>query len=256
MIIQHLERTFLRSSHRPFSYWCSRMSQHPKILSTEDLDTSDAKWVSLKKINWQDQKGRKRVWEAADRRTRGNSGIDGNLSLTPNLSSWRSKFVPSRPTAVAVLALIRSKTHAFPISTVIIEQYRPPIGKFIIELPAGLIDDGETPEQAAIRELREETGYEAEGVLDSSAVMANDPGMSTSNMKLVVLDVPLSGAMESPDQNLEDGEAIVRRAIEVRNLSKELKEYEKKGYMVDARLSHFAAGFELAERLRTSDIAP
>lgn len=124
------------------------------------------------------------------------------------------------------------------------------------ELPAGLIDDGETPEQAAIRELREETGYEAEGVLDSSAVMANDPGMSTSNMKLVVLDVPLNGAMESPDQNLEDGEAIVRRAIEVRNLSKELKEYEKKDYIVDARLSHFAAGFELAERLRTSDIAP
>ncbi|KAH9040443.1 NUDIX hydrolase domain-like protein [Lactarius pseudohatsudake] len=210
------------------------MSQHPKILSTEDLDTSDAKWVSLKKINWQDQKGRKRVWEAADRRTRGNSGVD----------------------AVAVLALIRSKTRAFPISTVIIEQYRPPIGKFIVELPAGLIDDGETPEQAAIRELREETGYEAEGVLDSSAVMANDPGMSTSNMKLVVLDVPLNGAMESPDQNLEDGEAIVRRAIEVRNLSKELKEYEKKDYIVDARLSHFAAGFELAERLRTSDIAP
>ena len=45
------------------------------------------------------------------------------------------------------------------------------------ELPAGLIDDGETPEQAGIRELREETGYEAEGVIDSSAVLANDPGL-------------------------------------------------------------------------------
>jgi len=186
----------------------------------------------LKKISWQDQKGRKRVWEAADRKTRGKSGID----------------------AVAVLALIRSKTNAFPLSTVIIEQYRPPIGKFIIELPAGLIDDGETPEQAGIRELREETGYEAEGVIDSSAVLANDPGMSTANMKLVVLDVPLEGDMESPDQNLEDGEAIVRRAIELRSLNKELKEYEKRGFVVDARLSHFAAGFDLAERLRTSHI--
>jgi len=211
------------------------MSQHPKILSTEDLDTSDAKWVSLKKITWQDQKGRKRVWEVADRRTRGKSGID----------------------AVAVLALIRSKTNAFPLSTVIIEQYRPPIGKYIIELPAGLIDDGETPEEAAIRELREETGYKAEvkGVIDSSAVLANDPGMSSANMKLVVLDVPLDGDMESPDQNLEDGESIVRRAIELRNLNKELKEYEKKGFVVDARLSHFAAGFDLAERLRAGDIA-
>lgn len=187
----------------------------------------------MKKINWQDQKGRKRVWEVADRRTRGSSGVD----------------------AVAVLALIRSKTHAFPLSTVIIEQYRPPIGKFIVEFPAGLIDDGETPERAAIRELREETGYEAEGIIDSSAVLANDPGMSTANMKLVVLDVPLNGDMESPDQNLEDGEAIVRRVIEVRNLNKELKEYEKKDYIVDARLFHFAAGLDLAERLRTSDLA-
>ncbi|KAI0305855.1 NUDIX hydrolase domain-like protein [Multifurca ochricompacta] len=209
------------------------MSQLPKILSTEDLSTSDARWVSLKKINWQDQEGKKRVWEAADRRTRGGSGID----------------------AVAILALIRSKTRAFPISTVIIEQYRPPIGKFIVELPAGLIDDGETPEKAAIRELQEETGYEADRVLNSSAILASDPGMSTANMKLVVLDVPLDGDMVSPNQNLQDGEAIVRRTIEVKNLYHELKEYEKKDYVIDARLLHLAAGFDLAERLRTGDIA-
>ena len=49
--------------------------------------------------------------------------------------------------------------------------------KYSTELPAGLIDDGETPEQAGIRELREETGYKAEGVIDSSAVLANDPGL-------------------------------------------------------------------------------
>ncbi|KAI0272525.1 NUDIX hydrolase domain-like protein [Gloeopeniophorella convolvens] len=209
------------------------MAEQPRVLSSEDLSTSEAKWVSLKKINWQDHRGKKRVWEVAERRTRGSSGVD----------------------AVAILALIRSKTNAFPISTVIIEQYRPPIGKFIVELPAGLIDEGETPEQAAIRELREETGYQAQGVLDASALLATDPGMTTANMKLVILDVPLDGDMESPDQHLEDGEAIVRRAVEVKNLYRELKEYEKKHFVVDARLSHFAAGFDLAERLRAGDVA-
>lgn len=39
------------------------------------------------------------------------------------------------------------------------KQYRPPVNKVVIEVPAGLIDVGETPEQCAVRELFEETGY-------------------------------------------------------------------------------------------------
>jgi len=47
--------------------------------------------------------------------------------------------------------------------------------------------------------------------------------MTTANMKLVILDVPLDGEMESPDQKLEDGESIVRRVVEVKNLYRVLK---------------------------------
>ena len=39
-----------------------------------------------------------------------------------------------------------------------IRQYRYPLDDYLYELPAGLIDEGETPEEAAIREMLEETG--------------------------------------------------------------------------------------------------
>ena len=43
--------------------------------------------------------------------------------------------------------------------TLVISQFRPPLNTWSIEFPAGLIDEGETPEEAARRELAEETGY-------------------------------------------------------------------------------------------------
>ncbi|MGC8537994.1 MAG: NUDIX hydrolase [Candidatus Micrarchaeia archaeon] len=46
------------------------------------------------------------------------------------------------------------------MDTLLIErQYRPALRKYVYELPAGHIDKGETPRQAAIREMQEETGF-------------------------------------------------------------------------------------------------
>ena len=42
---------------------------------------------------------------------------------------------------------------------ILVSQYRHPAKKYILEVPAGLIDPGEDPEKAALRELMEETGY-------------------------------------------------------------------------------------------------
>jgi ADP-ribose diphosphatase len=44
---------------------------------------------------------------------------------------------------------------AFPL----VRQFRPAIEQITLELPSGHVDQGETPEQAAVRELREETGF-------------------------------------------------------------------------------------------------
>lgn len=57
------------------------------------------------------------------------------------------------PDAVLVLPLTQDG------KVVMVRQWRVARGKVSIELPAGAIDPGETPEQAARRELAEETGY-------------------------------------------------------------------------------------------------
>lgn len=45
-----------------------------------------------------------------------------------------------------------------------VRQYRPAVERYTIELPSGLVDPGESPAEAARRELLEETGYEAAAV--------------------------------------------------------------------------------------------
>ncbi len=49
-----------------------------------------------------------------------------------------------------------------PEKLVLIRQYRYPIDEYIYELPAGMIEAGETPAQAAVREMKEETGFDFE----------------------------------------------------------------------------------------------
>ena len=59
---------------------------------------------------------------------------------------------------VAVLALTEDDR------VVLVRQFRPGPGEVLWELPGGIVDDGEGLEEAAARELLEETGYQAGGV--------------------------------------------------------------------------------------------
>jgi ADP-ribose pyrophosphatase len=62
------------------------------------------------------------------------------------------------PDIVVVLALTPSQ------EAVLVRQYRHGVGRAILELPAGMLEDGEDPREAVARELLEETGYRAETI--------------------------------------------------------------------------------------------
>jgi len=198
-----------------------------KILSRKALSSSEAKWVSMEALNWVDEEGRERVWESTSRKTRKGSGID----------------------AVAIFALIKAPNK--PLSTVLVMQYRPPVDRVCVEMPAGLIDEGETPEEAAVRELKEEVGYENVAVHENSGMIVTDPGMSNVNMALVTIKVDVKEDEPEPEQQLDSGEHIVKRLVPVKDLLKTLKEYnQKENYAVDARLWHLAQGLDLAASLQ------
>ena len=61
---------------------------------------------------------------------------------------------------------------------VLVRQWRQPLGAFTLELPSGGVDAGEEPEQAARRELFEETGYRAQR-LEHLASVHTSTGRST-----------------------------------------------------------------------------
>ncbi|MBB6097997.1 ADP-ribose pyrophosphatase [Deinobacterium chartae] len=77
--------------------------------------------------------------------------------------------------AVAILALRDSQM-------LVVRQYRPAIGKHTLEAPAGLIDPGETPLEAALRELSEEANLG--GHLELLTRFYPSPGFSNEEVYL------------------------------------------------------------------------
>ncbi|WP_245409704.1 NUDIX hydrolase [Allosphingosinicella vermicomposti] len=70
---------------------------------------------------------------------------------------------------------------------ILVDQYRVPLGRRCIELPAGLVGDesaGETPVDAAVRELEEETGYRAERMTELG-YFHSSPGMLSEGFTLL-----------------------------------------------------------------------
>jgi len=95
-------------------------------------------------------------------------------------------------------------------SVIMVRQYRIAIEKDILEIPAGKIDPGESPEDCARRELEEETGYRARRLVPAGAFY---PSVGYTDE---IIYLYLGFDLEESDQKLDSDERIkvVRMSID------------------------------------------
>lgn len=138
-------------------------------------------------------------------------------SRVKSTSDLRAISHQNNPDAVAILA-----THEN--NLVLIKQYRYPVGDYIYELPAGLIDEGEDAIVAAKREMFEETGLEfapyASQLINKS--LFSSPGMTDETCAIITgqcYGTPTNANQESS----EDIQVVlVNREEAIRVLNEEL----------------------------------
>jgi len=88
-----------------------------------------------------------------------------------------------------------------------VRQYRHPVGRVLLELPAGTIDEGEAPETCAVRELREETGHRPRSI-ESLGGFFLSPGYSTEYIHLFL-------ATDLEEAPLDTGDEEDLRALRI-----------------------------------------
>ena len=87
---------------------------------------------------------------------------------------------------------------------VLVEQYRHPGNDFYLEIPAGIIEEGELYEEAIRREVREETGYVSEQELIHLGEFMVNPATQTNK----VITFLMTGAKRIHEQELDETEVL------------------------------------------------
>jgi ADP-ribose pyrophosphatase len=89
-----------------------------------------------------------------------------------------------KPNAIGVMLLDAKEE-----KTLLVDQYRPGTNSHLLEIPAGIIEDGETPQYSLERELREETGYtidDVEMLYTSKYPLPASPGYTTEKLYIYI----------------------------------------------------------------------
>ena len=147
---------------------------------------------------------------------------------------WEYVGRPRNIRAAVILAI--DDTHP-DRQVILVEQYRVPLGKRCIELPAGLIGDhdevaGEPDEDAAARELEEETGYVAERI-ENLGEFFSSPGMVSESFTLF----RAHGLSKISEGGGTDSEDITVHRVKLTEIRQFIADWRKAGHAVDVRLA-------------------
>jgi ADP-ribose pyrophosphatase len=155
---------------------------------------------------------------------------------------WQGRFIAAktkgkweyvsraRGIRAAVILAVDEQDHV-----ILVEQFRVPLDRRCIELPAGLIGDGddhdEADEVAAARELEEETGYRP-GRMENLGEFHSSPGMVTESFTLF----RAHGLEKVGDGGGVESEDITVHRVSLSGIEAAIAGWRAEGYAIDVRM--------------------
>ena len=125
------------------------------------------KWLNLFDVTFNDKNGAEKTWQLASREKEPKC-VTGDFA---------------KPDAVVIIPLHKSTN-----KVVITKEFRVPLGGYEYGFPAGLVDEGETLEDAARRELKEETGLDITRFIKNSPPIYSSAGMTDESVAMVYVE--------------------------------------------------------------------
>lgn len=180
---------------------------------TGEATLGNGRFVALKNLAWSDGHGVQRHWESAER-------------------------IDNRGAVLVIARLLPSNR------MVVIRQYRPPAREYVYEFPAGLMDADESPEQAARRELREETGYNALDVRVHPSAYTT-PGLSNESVFMAFARIDENAPEnKTPKTEFDPSESIETLLVPLDELGEFHRRETAKGRAFDSKLATFILTLE------------
>lgn len=162
------------------------------------------------------------------------------MSEEPEQIVWQGKFIAAKTRGKWEYVNRTRGVHAAVILAVdeghviLVEQFRVPLGRKCIELPAGLVgdhDEGEDVLIAAARELEEETGYRA-GRIEVLGEFWSSPGMVSESFTLL----RASKLEKVGDGGGVDGEDIAVHRVPLDGIAGFIETRRRLGDAIDVKL--------------------